>query len=69
MEYLRQLKARKLQPDNACKINEFNTEFKRYYVTRGYEEVFATCLKMYKESWQLLRRIANRLIDNLAKQE
>ena len=41
MEYLRQLKERKL----ARRINEFNTEFNRYYATQRYEDAFAICLK------------------------
>lgn len=45
MEYLRQLKERKLQQDRARRINEFNTEFNRYYATQRYEDAFAICLK------------------------
>lgn len=45
MEYLRQLKERKLQQDSARRINEFNTEFNRYYATQRYEDAFAICLK------------------------
>ena len=45
MEYLRQLKDRKLQQDRARWINEFNTEFNRYYATQRYEDAFAMCLK------------------------
>lgn len=45
MEYLRQLKDRKVQQDKARWINEFNTEFNRYYATQRYEDAFAICLK------------------------
>lgn len=45
MEYLRQLRDRKLQQDRARKIYEFNTEFNRWYATQRYENAFAICLK------------------------
>lgn len=48
MEYLRQLKDRKLQQDKVRWINEFNTEFNRYYATQRYEDAFAICLGYIK---------------------
>lgn len=44
MEYLKQLENRKLQQDNSRRLNEFKTEFNRYYATRRYVDAFALCL-------------------------
>ncbi len=50
MEYLLHLKNRKSQQDNARRINEFNTEFNRYYATQRYEEAFAICLQYMNDA-------------------
>ena len=45
MEYLQQLKSRKMRQDNDRRINEFSKEFDRHCATQRYEEAFAVCLK------------------------
>lgn len=69
MEYLRQLKDRKLQQDKARWINEFNTEFNRYSATQRYEEAFAICLKYINnvDDKTVVLEKANSVIPQLKK--
>ena len=69
MKYLRQLKDRKVQQDKASWINEFNTEFNRYYATQRYEDAFATCLKYIKniDDRTIVLEKANSVISKLKK--
>lgn len=69
MEYLGQLKDRKLQQDKARWINEFNTEFNRYYATQRYKDAFAICLKYIKniDDKTIVLGKANSVVSKLKK--
>ena len=49
MKCVKQLNDKKLQKNKALLINEFNTEFNRYFATQRYEDAFAVCLKYIRK--------------------